>query len=292
MTDQRIDPGAIKEQQRKDWGDAAPAWRQNYERFRETTAPITTRMIELAAILPGHRVLDIACGSGEPSIPVAKLVGAPGFVLATDMTPEMLDIARENAAAQGLNNIEFRLVDGEELNVVSGTFNAVTCRWGLMFMPEPLRCLQQAYAALKPGGRAAFAVWGPPDRNAWISLPMGIARKYYEGPPLPDATAAGGVFSFADKTKLQFVFEQAGFQSFRADEMELPMSVFDTGREFWDYTRQFSGPLRRILAGMPADVQAKIGDEIAAAAGGGDPNGKVSLNGNPIIGSGLKVDAV
>jgi ubiquinone/menaquinone biosynthesis C-methylase UbiE len=288
LTEQRVDPATIKQQQRKDWGDAAPNWRKNYDRLRQVSAPVTNRLLELAAVRPGHRVLDIASGSGEPAIPAAKLVGAAGFVFATDMSAEMLEVARDNAAEQGVHNIEFRLVDGEELNVDPGTFDAATCRWGIMFMPEPLRCLQQVHSALKAGACTAFAVWGPPDRNPWVSLPMVIARKYYEGPPLPDPTAVGGMFSFADKAKLQFIFEQAGFQNVRMEEMDIPMSVFDTGREFWAYTRELAGPFRRILDGMPPDVQEKIGDEIATAAGGGDPNGKVSLKGNPIIGSGLK----
>jgi ubiquinone/menaquinone biosynthesis C-methylase UbiE len=288
MTDQKIDPNAIKQQQRKDWGEAAPSWRQNYDRFREVTAPVAEKMLDLAAIASGHRVLDIACGSGEPAIPAARRVGDTGFVLATDMAPEMLDVARDNAAAQGLKNMEFQLVDGEELDVPPESFDAVTCRWGLMFMPEPVRCLRQAYNALKPGDRAVFAVWGPPDRNPFIALPTGIARKYYEGPPLPDPTGVGGVFSFADKSKLAFVFEQAGFQGFRAEEMDVPMSVFASGVEYWEWCREFLGPLRRLLDGMPAKTQKKIAEEVTAAAGGGDPNGKVSLNGNPILGSATK----
>src|SRR5213593_1496522 len=182
-----IDAQAMKEQQRKDWGDAAESWRKNYERLREVAAPVTKHMLELAMVAPGHRVLDIACGSGEPALSAAHFVGAAGFVLATDMAPEMLEVARDNAKAQGVMNVEFRLVDGEEIDVNPESFDAVTCRWGLMFMPEPVRCLAQAYHALKTDGRIAVAVWGPPDRNPFIALPMGIARKHYQGPALPDA---------------------------------------------------------------------------------------------------------
>jgi len=282
------DPAAIKQQQRKDWGDSADSWRRNHERLREVAAPAANKLLELAGIGAGMKVLDIACGSGEPAIPAAKLVGPSGSVLATDMAPEMVEVARDNAAAQGVTNIEFRQVDGEELDVEPGSFDAATCRWGIMFMPEPVRCLRQMHAALKPGGRVAVAVWGPPQRNTWLALPMGIARKYYSGPPLPDAMAPGGVFSFADEDKLRSVLEGAGFRDVRVDDMVFPMSVFDTGREFWEYCREFIGPLRRILETIPADVQAEIGEEVATAAGGGDANGKVSLDGYPLFGSGVK----
>ncbi len=284
----QAEPRTIKEQQKKDWGDAAESWRKNHERLKEVSAPVTQLMLELAGVAPGHRVLDIACGSGIPAIPAAHMVGPAGFVLATDQAPEMVQVAKDNARSEGVSNIEFRLVDGEELNVEPNSFDAVTCRWGIMFMPEPILCLKQAHDALKPNGRIAAAVWGPPQNNPFIALPMGIARKYYAGPPLPDPSAPGGVFSFADKNRLQFVFEQAGFRDIHIDAMDIPMVKFDSGQEFWEYCREFIGPLRRILDQIPEDAVEKIGQEVAEAAPKGSPDGKVSLNGNPILASATK----
>jgi ubiquinone/menaquinone biosynthesis C-methylase UbiE len=284
----QTDARTIKEQQKKEWGEAAEGWRKNHDRLQQITAPVTRMMLEFAGVAPGHRVLDIACGSGIPAIPAAHAAGATGFVLATDQAPEMIEVARENAKREGLTNIEFRLVDGEELDVQPESFDAATCRWGIMFMPEPVLCLRQAYEALKAGGRIAVAVWGPPQNNPFLSVPMMIARKYYQGPPLPDPNAPGGVFSFADKTRLQFVFEQAGFRGIHIDEMDIPMAVFDSGREYWEYCREFMGPLRRILDEMPADTVEKIGQEVSEAAPQGNDEGKVSLNGNPILASASK----
>jgi ubiquinone/menaquinone biosynthesis C-methylase UbiE len=281
-------PGTIKEQQKKEWGEAAEGWRKNHDRLKEVSAPVTRLMLELAGVAPGHRVLDIACGSGIPAIPAAQMVGPAGFVLATDQAPEMVEVARDNAKKEGITNIDFRLVDGEELRVEPDSFDAVTVRWGIMFMPEPVLCLRQAWEALKPNGRIAVAVWGPPERNPFIALPMMIARKYYTGPPLPDPSAPGGVFSFADKNRLQFVFQQAGFRDIHIDEMELPMSVFESGQEFWDYCREFIAPLRRILDKMPEDAVEKIGQEVVEAAPQGSRDGKVSLSGNPILASATK----
>jgi enediyne biosynthesis protein CalE5 len=284
----QTDATTIKAQQKKEWGEAAEGWRKNHARLKEMTAPVTQLMLELALVAPGHRVLDIACGSGIPAIPAAQAVGPAGFVLATDQAPEMVEVARENAKNEAVSNIDFRLVDGEQLNVEPNSFDAVTCRWGIMFMPEPVLCLRQAYEALKANGRIAVAVWGPPERNPFVALPMMVARKYYTGPPLPDPLAPGGVFSFADKNRLQFVFEQAGFRDIHIDEMEIPMSVFDSGQEYWEWCREFLGPLRRILDQMAEDTVRKIGDEIAQAAPQGKPDGKVSLSGNPILASATK----
>lgn len=284
----QTDARTIKEQQKKEWGDAAEGWRKNHDRLKELTAPITKAMLDGAGVSPGQRVLDVACGSGIPAIPAAQAVGSAGFVVATDQAPEMIEVAKDMARNDGVTNIEFRLVDGEELNVEPNSFDAVTCRFGIMFMPEPVTFLRHAYDALKPDGRIAVAVWGPPPNNPFIALPMMIARKYYTGPPPPDPMAPGGVFSFADKPRLQFIFEQAGFRDIHIDEMNIPMSVFDSGREYWEWCREFMGPLRRILDGMPEETVEKIGQEVIEAAPQGNREGKVSLNGNPILASATK----
>jgi ubiquinone/menaquinone biosynthesis C-methylase UbiE len=284
----QTDAATIKEQQKKEWGEAAEGWRKNHDRLKEVSAPVTQAMLKIAGIAPGHRVLDIACGSGIPAIPAAQAVGPAGFVLATDQAPEMIEVAREIAKNEGVANIEFRLVDGEELNAEPNSFDAVTCRWGIMFMPEPVTFLRRAYEALRPDGRIAVAVWGPPQNNPFIALPMMAARKYYTGPPLPDPIAPGGVFSFADRNRLQSAFEQAGFRDIHVDEMNLPMVVCDSGREYWDYAREFMGPLRRVLDQMPEETVQKIGQEVMEAAPQGNPDGKVALNGNPILASATK----
>ena len=233
-------------------------------------------------------MLDVACGTGEPAIPAGKMVGAAGFVLATDLAPEMIEVARENAAAQGLSNIEFRLADGEEIDVPAESFEAVTCRWGMMFMPEPLRFLYQAHQALKPGGRIAVSVWGSPERNPFISLPMGVLRKHYQGPPLPDPTAPGGIFSFADERKLEFVLQQAAFENIRVDPFELPMAVFDSGKEYRQYMMDIAGPLAALLKQLPAKARKAAEGEIVKAAPQGNPDGKVSLSGYTLLGSARK----
>ena len=284
---QQFDPGAIKEAQRTQWGRAAAGWRKHDERFRRVTAPVTQRLLEAAGVAPGQRVLDIACGTGEPALPAARIVGPAGHVLATDLAPEMLEVARERAEAQGIGNVEFRLADGEELDVEAEAFDAATCRWGIMFMPEPLRCLGQLFRALRSGGRVAFAAWGSPDRNPFITLPAGILRKYHPG-PLPDPTAPGGVFSFANGERLQSVLAEAGFGDVRVEGLELPMAEFDSGEEYLRYQLDIAGPLATLFGQLPAEVQATAAREVAVAAAGGDPNGRVSLSGYTLVASAVK----
>jgi ubiquinone/menaquinone biosynthesis C-methylase UbiE len=230
------------------------------------------------------RVLDIASGSGEPALPAAEVIGPKGSVLGTDLSEEMLAVAREKARARGLSNVEFRQVDGEELSVEPESFDAVLCRWGIMFMPEPVRCLRQAHQALKPGGRIALSVWGPPERNPFFTVPMGVLMKYVEvTPPRPGAP---GVFAFADGDRLASTLGEAGFRDVQVEGLELSMAVFDSGQEYWQYTREMAAPIAALVAQLPAETQRTVGEEVARAAEG--PEGKVSLGGYPLLASARK----
>ena len=281
------DADTIKEQQRTQWGRAADGWRRHDDRIQRQTAPVTRRLLQLAAVAAGQRVLDIACGTGEPALPAARIVGPQGFVLATDIAPEMLEVARDKAAAEGISNVEFRLVDGEEIDVEAESFDAVTCRWGIMFMPEPLRCLRQAQAALKHGGRFVAAVWGPPERNPWLVTPMVQLREFLDTTP-PDPTQPGGPLSFAAQGKLESVLAEAGFGQASVEGLELVMADFESGEEYWQFQRDIAGPLATLFAQLPADRQEAAAAAIASAAGGGDPKGRVHLSGYALLASGVK----
>jgi len=283
---QQVDSQAVKDQQKEQWGSAASGWRKNHETLRQRTAGVTERMLVLAGVEPGYRVLDIACGSGEPAIPAARAVGSTGFVLATDMSIEMLEVAREKAAEQGVTNIEFRLVDGEELEIEANSFDAVTCRWGLMFMPEPVRCLRQAHRALKPGGRICAAVWGPMERNPFFTVPMTVLRQHLTIPP-PDPSAPG-IFALADQHKLDFMFTQAGFRATQIEGLEVPMAAFDSGEEFWQYTREMAAPVAALAAQVPTASQELVAQQIAEKASEGNPDGKVTLSGYSLLASAVK----
>lgn len=283
---QSMDPQEIKQRVLQEWARAAPGWRKHDTRLRETSEPVTLRMLELAAIAPGQRVLDIASGSGEPAIPAAEVVGLEGYVLGTDISADMLEIAREKAQARGLNNIEFLVVDGEELDVEAESFDAVLCRWGIMFMPEPVRCLRQAHQALKPGGRIVVTVWGPPERNPFFTVPMSVLRQHIDVPP--PQPGAPGIFAFADPDRLASALQEAGFRDAQVEETVLPMALFDSGEEYWQFTRELAAPIAALVAQLPPDTQHAISREVAEAAVAGSPEGKVSLNGSPLFACGVK----
>jgi len=279
------DSDAIKRQHREDWDRAASRWRKHDESLRRSSAPVTLRLLELAGIQPGHRVLDIASGTGEPGLPAAELVGPSGFVLLTDQSPEMLAVARDKARAQNLQNVAFRVCDAEQLELDPESFDAALCRGALPLMPDPLAVLRVAYQALKPGGRIALTVVGRLEANPYFTLPFAVLRKY-TSLPQADPTVPGPLY-FANLDRLRSVLSEAGFSELHVETLEHVPMEFESGREYWEYSRGF-GLAAAVLAQIPPDQHEKIGEEVAAAATGGDPDGKVALKSEAVLASGVK----
>lgn len=281
-----VDPATHKQEQREYWAKAAAGWRLNDERMRRATAPMTERMIELAGIAPGMRVLDLASGNGEPGLPIAQVVGITGHVVLSDQSTEQLDFAREKAAAQGLTNVEFRVADAEEIEVDDGSFDVATCRWGLMFMPEPIRCLRIAHRSLHPGGRFAAAVWGPPQLNPFYTLPFTVLMKYSDAKP-PEVGTLPGIFAFAERSRLVSLLSDAGFRDIATEDLELTPSDYESGDTYWEAV-QLSGPISRELGKLSADVKEKLRRDLIDTVTGANPSGPVRMKGYALLAVGTK----
>ncbi len=281
-----LDPAEHKREQREYWAKAAAGWRLNDERMRKGTAPMTERMIALAGIAPGMRVLDLASGNGEPGLPIAHVVGPAGSVLLTDQSPEQLDFAREKAEAQGLSNVEFRVADAEEVEMDEGRFDAVTCRCGLMFLPEPLRAMRIAHAALRTGGRVAVAVWGPPQLNPFYTLPYGVLMKYSDAKP-PEPGQCPGIFAFAERSRLSALLTEAGFGDIAVEDLELWPADYENGDAYWQ-AAQLSGPVSREIGKIPEAATESLRRELIDAVTGGNPSGPVRMKGYAILAVGTK----
>lgn len=274
---------AIKNREHASWTNVASGWAKHDVRLTEISKPVAERMLDLARVGPGQHILDIACGTGEPAIPAAERAKG-GHVIATDFVEEMLVFARQKAKARGLQNIEFRRVDGEELEFPDSSFDAVTIRWGLMFMPDPLACLKRAHRVLKPGGHIVAACWGGPQQNLWASLPMGIIRRELNMSPPPPGTA--GLFAFADQSRLTSILEEAGFHDVSAESVKVTMADFDSGEEYFSWVRELAGPVATLFSQIPAARQPAVRDEIEKQSAG--PDGRVLFTGETWVVHGVK----
>ncbi len=275
-----IDAQAIKRQNREDWDHAAPAWRKYDESLRRGSEPLTRRLLELGGIKPGQRVLDLASGTGEPGLPAAVIVGQSGSVLLTDQSQEMLAVAREKASAQGLHNVDFLVSDAEQLQLEPESFDAALCRGALQLMPHPIAVLRVAFDALKPGGRIALSIVGRLAANPYFTLPFVVFRKYTSLPRY-DPVVRG------DPDHLRTILSNAGFRDLHFETLELIPMEFENGREYWEYSSGFSAAAS-VLSQIPADQHDRIGEEVAALAGGGNPDGKVALKSEALLASGIK----
>jgi enediyne biosynthesis protein CalE5 len=253
---------SAKEREHEDWTRVAPGWKKHDARLRASYAPVTERMLQTARVGARERVLDIACGTGEPALSAAEQVGPAGYVLGTDFVEEMLAFARLKAARRGLLHVDFRRVDGEELEVPAGSFDAVLIRWGLMLMPDPLACLVRARRALRTGGRISVACWAGPDRNPAIAIPMSVLMRHVDAPDL----GAPGAFAFADPDQLRATLERAGFCDVELEQVPIDDGgEHDDGVAFCSFVREVAVPAARLFAQLAPAQQRETEREIAGA---------------------------
>ncbi len=203
--------------QRYGWDKAV----EDYEAgWRTQLEPAQTLMLELAALQPGERVLDTACGTGLVSFRAVEAVGESGAVVGTDISGEMVETARRHATERGIDNAHFERVDAEDLQLDGDPFDAALCGLGLMYVPDPVKALAEMRRWLKPGGRAAAAVWGARANCGWAEIfPITDARVASEVCPM--------FFQLGTGDMLAHSFEQAGFSDIRAERLDVTL-VYDS----------------------------------------------------------------
>jgi SAM-dependent methyltransferase len=205
-------------------------------------------MLDLARIGPGSRVLDVAAGAGEQTITIAQRVGPSGYVLATDLSSNILEFAASEAKRHDLTNVETKVMDGENLDVPEGSFDAVISRVGLIYFPDQQKALAGMKRALKSGGRVAAIVYSTPDKNTFFSTPVGIIRRRANlGPPLPGQP---GPFSLGAPGVLEAAFAQAGFRDIETRVVPAPLQMA-TSDECVRFEQESFGALHQMLSTKP-----------------------------------------
>lgn len=281
MTPPAFDPVVYKAGQRRDWDRAAEGWRKWWMLLEAMLADTGDRLITSAAIQPGQRVLDVATGIGEPALTAAKVVGAHGRVIGTDISPDMLQIARDRAAEAGADNVEFLEMDAEDLQFPEASFDAALCRFGLMFVPNVEAALRGIRRVLAPGGGFAASVWGPPERAPMHSATFGAIARVLELPPPPPGTP--GVFALSDVQRLDDLHRTAGFVNVTTEALEV-RGTFSSVAEYVAYLKDVGAPIKNLLEGKPPELHEKAWQAVAEAnepfVG---PDGKLHLYGEAII---------
>ncbi|MGH9924356.1 MAG: class I SAM-dependent methyltransferase [Nitrososphaeraceae archaeon] len=259
-----LDSKQYKEEERQNWDSVANNWQKWRKVIERGAEKVSRRLIELAEIKPSSRVLDIATGIGEPAITAANLVGSNGHILATDISPQMLSVAKQRAISLGLQNvIEFKEGDIETIDLASSTFDAVLCRFGLMFLPDLKAGLYNIYQSLVEGGNFAAAVWASPDQDTLIATIMSTVMKETNSEPPPPGTP--GPFSLSDEDSLKNFFMMSGFKDTNIERMNVSFD-FDSPDEFTTFTSETAGPLQKMLANQTNEKKNKILKAVTEAA--------------------------
>jgi len=162
-----MEPALQRRVQRYGW-DKAAGYYEGY--WQKQLYPAQQKLLQLAKIKSGDRIIDIACGTGLVSFPAAELAGEKGFVMATDISDKMVETGLAIAKEKNLSNISFQRMDAEELDVEDDSYSIALCALGLMYFPDPLKAIKEMYRLLKPGGHAVVAVWGQRKNCGWADV--------------------------------------------------------------------------------------------------------------------------
>lgn len=256
--------GENKADQRAQWSRAAAGWERWWDTLEKGAGPVAGRLVELSGIGEGGRILDLATGIGEPAITAARRVGPSGRVVALDISPDMLGIARRRAAGLGLSNIEFLEADAEALDLPVNTFDAIISRWGLMFLSDLDGFLGRTRKLLVPGGRFATAFWGPPEKVPMLALAIGVIRN--ELALAPPQAGDEGPFRLSEAGFVTGALTRGGFSGVAVERMEAAFE-WQSAQDYRQFVEEVGGPIAALLAKVPEPRQAGVLRAIEEAAG-------------------------
>ncbi len=242
----------------RNWNIRVPAWTRWAERVERMARRFNQPLIDAADIAPGMRVLDLASGAGEPALTIARTVGASGRVVASDLVDAMLEATRTRAAAEGLSHLSAEVADMEALPFIDASFDRVTCRFGIMFVPDPVQALREARRVLVPGGRTAFMVWGPMSDITMFTV---IQREVRDFLGLDEATGLPQ-FRFGAGGLLDSSLRAAGFTQVSETELRFDAKP-PADSKFWQANVEMSFAAE--LAELEPDTRAALDEKIDKA---------------------------
>ncbi|HXA84841.1 MAG TPA: class I SAM-dependent methyltransferase [Candidatus Dormibacteraeota bacterium] len=223
---------------------------------------MTRAIVDAAQVERGMRVLDIACGTGEPAISLATLLTGNGDVVGVDLSPAPLKIAEERAVQRGLVNVTFKQADAHELPFADNSFDRITSRLGVMFFSDLPRALGEIHRVLKPAGRAVLLVWGAMNQP-YFHTTIGTVLRMLPGAIMPESGRR--MFALGQAGVLSQALRQAGFSHAEENFVTVPWTWIGTPEEVWEYFQDVAVPFASLLQTVPAERRAEINAEVLKA---------------------------
>jgi ubiquinone/menaquinone biosynthesis C-methylase UbiE len=258
----------------RQWEDNAAHWVANADRIAAITSMVSDVLVDRLAPSPGQRLLDVAAGVGDPSLRLARLVGAAGHVTASDGVRQMLDTLEQRAAAQGLKQVDALHLAAEDLDLPAGSYDGACSRFGVMFFSDPVRALGNMRRAVRPGGRLVVVAWGDDASNPFFTLSMTVLDELGVAPATEPASGKA-VFEFAEDGALLGVAREAGWDDAAQEQHHFVMAVADTSPEqFLEVQTEISRKVRERVEPLDEElrgrVHALITERVRPYAEGGD----------------------
>ncbi|MGZ4176649.1 MAG: class I SAM-dependent methyltransferase [Solirubrobacteraceae bacterium] len=275
------DPDQVRAATRETWETAAGGWGRRADRVRDWGMPVSVAMVDALDLQPGQRVLELAAGPGDTGFMAAELVRPGGTLISSDGAEPMIEVARGRAAEAGIDNVEFRQLELEWIDLETASVDAVLVRWGLMLAVDPAAAAREIRRVLRTGGNAAIAVWDARERNPWATIPTNaLIELGHAEPPDPDLP---GPFALAADGAVAEVLEDAGFTEVEVSPVEMLRryaSIEEMVLESADVSPGFSAAYASLTEEERAGVAAHMA---SGAAPFTDDDGSVTLPGVSLV---------
>ncbi|HEX2910189.1 MAG TPA: methyltransferase domain-containing protein [Chloroflexia bacterium] len=275
-----FDPIRFKEQERAGFNMIAG----RYEVAMGTVLDnALNRLLELADLHPGLRVLDVATGPGLVARAVARALGSTGEVVGVDIAEETLIVARQRAADAGLTHLSFQVEDAEALSLPDNSFDRVICSQALMHFPDAEKALQEMYRVLKPGGRIVVCVWGAQQEVPFIQVALQTLARNFPPPKVERPS----MFRFGQFAVLEELVCEAGFVDVKIEKRVLPIKAADPA-DYWDRFLSVAGITTVVLSKQPPEVNQKLEKDVATDLAPYFHDGLYHLDSTIMIATGVK----
>ncbi len=243
----------------KQWEKAAPGWAKWEHEIDKWVLPATDAMLEMADVVEGKRVLDLASGAGSQTLSAARRVGPTGHIVANDISKTMLQHVERNASSAGLSNISTLLGAAQDLKLTTNSLDTVICRLALMLFAEPAKILSIVRQALKPGGKIAVVVFSTPQANLFLVKPMQILLRHAGKTPPPPGSP--GLFSLGGLGVLEQLFKDNGFANIESRCIDLTFQT-PSAEQMLEMMQEAFGVYRAVISDSPETVQATAWTEV------------------------------
>jgi ubiquinone/menaquinone biosynthesis C-methylase UbiE len=279
MSEAEIDPNVQRAEARDGWERIAATWRRMQERIQSVAMPVSQWLIDAIEPQPGQRILELAAGTGDTGFLAAELVRpAGGTLICSDGAEAMLEQARARAQELAIDNVEFKRIELEWIDLPTATVDAVLCRWGYMFAVDRDAAFRETRRVLKPGGRVALATWASIEQNPWAGIRLAAIAA--EGHPAP---AGPGPFDLGTEAQLRTLLEDAGFQDVTTAAIDVTFEQRSV-EDYWETTLAMSRQFVQLLESLDEERRSALRRRVEElAAPYTQPDGTLRMSGRALV---------